>query len=176
MRQRLDFQIRWTAFPLHPETPQSGRDLADLFAAHPGYLEAMWPRLQSAADRLGVAFGKRSRTFNSRAACELAKMGRVGRLWLGSSIWRSTRPILKKGPTILPSFRSCGRRPIRCLYDSTRVSQVLQRGEQAAAVDADWERCREQGVSAIPTLVRGGEQMVGFHPLPGLEEFFSRGA
>ncbi|MBI5064136.1 MAG: DsbA family protein, partial [Desulfatitalea sp.] len=72
-QQELDLTIRWTAFPLHPETPEEGRTLDDLFAGRGVDIPAVLARLKSTAAGLGLPFTERSMTYNSRRAQELGK-------------------------------------------------------------------------------------------------------
>ena len=58
---------------MHPETPDEGQSLEQLFAGRNFNIPAMLKRLKSKADELGLAFGERSMTFNSRRAQELGK-------------------------------------------------------------------------------------------------------
>jgi len=60
-------------FPLHPETPLAGRSLATLFAGRGVDLEAMYQRMKRLMDAEGLPYGRRTHTFNSRLAQELAK-------------------------------------------------------------------------------------------------------
>ena len=65
--------IRWTAFPLHPETPPEGRTLEDLFAGRPFNIDGMLAHMKNVAEGLGLPFGNREKTYNSRMAQELGK-------------------------------------------------------------------------------------------------------
>ena len=46
--------IRWTAFPLHPETPSEGRTLEDLFAGRPINIDEMLAHMKNVAEGLGL--------------------------------------------------------------------------------------------------------------------------
>jgi len=65
--------IRWTAFPLHPETPEEGRSLEDLFAGRGVDLDEVLDRLRRVAEAEGLPLGRRKMTYNSRLAQELGK-------------------------------------------------------------------------------------------------------
>ena len=60
-------------FPLHPETPQDGLALEDLFEGRGYDLNAMYMQMKARMDAEGLAYGQRSHTYNSRLAQELAK-------------------------------------------------------------------------------------------------------
>jgi len=73
LRKNYDIEVRWTAFPLHPETPDDGMTLEELFAGKPINIKKAMARLKQVADELGLPLGERERTYNSRLAQELAK-------------------------------------------------------------------------------------------------------
>jgi len=66
--------ITWTAFPLHPKTPEEGLTLEDLFAGQNMDIPQMIAHLQKTADGLGLPFagdiptiaGKRRNSANER--------------------------------------------------------------------------------------------------------------
>ena len=74
MQNEFDIDIKWTAFPLHPETPAEGLTLEELFAGRPVDIKQVLAHLNRTAKDLGLPFGKRERTYNSRLAQELAKL------------------------------------------------------------------------------------------------------
>jgi predicted DsbA family dithiol-disulfide isomerase len=73
LKRNYDVQVRWVAFPLHPETPEDGQTLEELFGGRPVDIEGMKKRLKQVADEVGLPLGDRKKTFNSRLAQELAK-------------------------------------------------------------------------------------------------------
>ena len=66
-------QVQWTAFPLHPDTPQDGLTLQQLFAGRSVDIDRMMNHLKQVAHQLGLPLGERDKTYNSRLAQELAK-------------------------------------------------------------------------------------------------------
>ena len=72
LREEFDLEIRWRVFPLHPETPDEGLELADLFAGRYD-IDAMMQRCAEVAKEIGLPFGNRTYTYNSRRALELGK-------------------------------------------------------------------------------------------------------
>ncbi len=73
MRKNYEIEIQWRAFPLHPEIPEEGLTLEELFAGRRVDIEAMRLRLRKVAEELGLPLGNRKKTFNTRLAQELAK-------------------------------------------------------------------------------------------------------
>ena len=71
--QEYGIRIRWSCFPLHPETPPEGRELAELFAGREAMIRDMQARLLQVAAAEGLPLTTQSRTYNSRLAQELGK-------------------------------------------------------------------------------------------------------
>ena len=65
--------MKWVYFPLHPDTPLEGLPLKDLFAGRGLDLEAMHARMKGLMDAEGLPYNRRTNTYNSRLAQELAK-------------------------------------------------------------------------------------------------------
>ena len=60
-------------FPLHPETPQEGVALAELFKGRNYDPKAMAAQMRARMEAEGLPYGDRSMTYNSRLAQELGK-------------------------------------------------------------------------------------------------------
>ena len=48
--------------------------------------------------------------------------------------------------------------------------EVIEKRTHKAAVDADWEKSRQYGVTGVPTYVFGDRGVVGAQPYEALEE------
>ena len=72
LQQDVALRIVWRGFPLHPEVPEGGIELAELFAGSGFDLAAAHARLRQIAALEGVELAERSRTSNSRRAQELS--------------------------------------------------------------------------------------------------------
>ena len=151
--------VRWTAFPLHPETPAEGRTLEDLFAGRPVDVPAMRAHLRQTAARLNLPFGDRRMTFNSRRAQELGKWAeQAGR---GEDFHRAVfRAYFADGlniaelPVLTGIVEAVG-------LSGLEAQSVLTGGDYRQAVDRDWQRSRSMGITAVPTFNLGGRQLVG---------------
>ena len=73
LRKNYRVGIHWTAFPLHPETPEQGQTLEELFAGRCSDVKAAMLRIKRVADQVGLPMAERTKTYNSRLAQELAK-------------------------------------------------------------------------------------------------------
>jgi predicted DsbA family dithiol-disulfide isomerase len=162
LRRERDITLRWTLFPLHPEVPVEGMDLAELFRGRTGQLEAGKGRLKEAAAATGLPLARRDRISNSRRAQELEKWAvAMGR---GDEYRRRTfHAYFAEGKDIAM---------LEVLEEITAavglppddVWEVLTVGFFAAAVDEDWMRARQMGVTVVPFYLYGEERVVGYRP------------
>ena len=53
--------------------------------------------------------------------------------------------------------------------------EVLTAGSFAAAVDADWQRARELGITAVPSHLCAGKRLVGFAPYDDFVHLIGKG-
>jgi len=171
LQQEFGLTLRHTVFPLHPETPDAGLALAELFAGRGYDLAAMFARLQSVATELGLPLNARADTYNSRRAQELGKWaesmgkGDAFRDAVYHAYFVAGRNIALTDElaTIVTS--------IGLSADSAR--QILQDKTFAGAVDADWQRAQQIGVTAVPTLRFREQLLVGFTPYETMRRFVS---
>jgi len=161
--------VRWVPFPLHPETPEEGRELADLFVGRSVDVPAMLGRLRAVARGLGLPWGDRTRTYNSRRAQELGKWAEMeGR---GDAFRAGVfRAYFAEGRNIglvaeLEHVVDGAGLPVE------KVRAVLEEGQFSAAVDRDWAAAKGRGISAVPTHVWRGHGSAGYLAYPALRAF-----
>ena len=53
------------------------------------------------------------------------------------------------------------------------AKEVLQARRFREAVDADWEKARQYGITGVPTFVSGGRGVIGAQPYQALEQLVS---
>jgi predicted DsbA family dithiol-disulfide isomerase len=153
-------------FPLHPDTPAEGRSLEELFRGRNVDMQAAHMRLQALMDAEGLPYRRRTHTYNSRLAQELAK-------------WAETKPggevihdalfkaYFVDGRNIGDSFvlvdvaRSVG-------LPADEAADALTERRYRTDVDADWAKSREYGVTGVPTFVSGRRGVVGAQPYEAL--------
>lgn len=149
-------------FPLHPDTPQEGKSLEDLFAGRGMDLKASYNRMKGLMDAEGLPYGERSHTYNSRLAQELGK-------------WADTQPGGEKLHDALYRGYFVDRRNIgdaEVLLDIVQAvglpveaaREVLETRSFKQAVDADWAKSHQYGVTGVPTFVAGRQGVVGAQP------------
>jgi predicted DsbA family dithiol-disulfide isomerase len=157
------------AFPLHPETPEAGQSLEELFKGRDMDIPAMLARLQQVASAEGLPFGERTMTYNSRLAQELGKWAEE--MGAGDCFHHKVfEAYFAEGKNIglleelTAVARACGLSP-----EEAREVLVLRKYQKA--VDQDWERSRRMGIRAVPSFYNGREVLVGAQPLEALERF-----
>jgi predicted DsbA family dithiol-disulfide isomerase len=159
-------------FPLHPETPNEGVSLEELFAGRNIDVEAMYARMKSLMDEEGLPYSKRTHTYNSRLAQELGK-------------WADTQP---GGEAIHDALfkayfvegRNIG--DVETLVEiaasvglpAEDARRVLADRTFSAAIDADWRKSRAYGITGVPTFVAGGYGVVGAQPYEVLERLIEK--
>ena len=78
-----------------------------------------------------------------------------------------TRPVTSWNGRVASSFPAAAT-PMR--VNDFCVSEVLGGHTIMAAVDADWDKSRQYGVTGVPTYVAGGYGVVGAQPYEVLEK------
>ncbi len=168
MQKNFEVEIQWKAFPLHPETPEEGLTLEELFADRDIDIPQVMARLKKAAKELGLPLGERKKTYNSRLAQELGKWAETRgrgdefhdaafRAYFvdGKNIAKSDTLIALAGAVGLPE---------------KEAGEILQRRAFREAVDSDWTLCKRLGISAVPTFVLDHQSLVGAQPYEALEQ------
>ena len=162
MQNEFDIDIKWTAFPLHPETPEEGLTLEELFAGRPVDIKQVLANLNRTARDLGLPFGKREKTFNSRLAQELGKLAEkqgYGERFHMAAFRAYFADGLNIGlqSTLVDLGASVG-------LSEGQVLEVLEKRTFEEAVDQDWMRSYQLGVKAVPTFMINGMSLVGAQP------------
>jgi predicted DsbA family dithiol-disulfide isomerase len=162
LRQEHGVKVQWVHFPLHPETPQEGRSLEDLFRGRGYDVAKMQAQMRARMEAEGLPYGDRRMTYNSRLAQELGK-------------WADTQPggeaihdalfkayfvdglNIGESKVLLEVAKSVG-------LDEAKAREVLETRSYKDAVDADWDKSRQYGVTGVPTFVAGRQGVVGAQP------------
>jgi predicted DsbA family dithiol-disulfide isomerase len=173
LQQEFDIEIRWTAFPLHPETPREGVTLEELFAGRPINIEQVRDHLTRVAAELGLPFGRREKTYNSRLAQELGKLAE--KLGYGAQFHMAAfKSYFADGlnigleSTLMELGTSVG-------LSADQVRDALENRTFKAAVDEDWNRSHQMGVTAVPTFIMNGLSLVGAQPHEKLVQLMEAG-
>lgn len=145
-----------------------GQSLEELFAGRGVDIDAMYTRMKGLMEAEGLPYGKRTHTYNSRLAQELGK-------------WADTKPDGDKIHDALyrayfVDAKNIG--DVDILVDVAKsvglpedeAREVLEQRTYKSAVDTDWTKSRQFGVTGVPTFAAGGYGVVGAQPYEALEE------
>lgn len=167
---RLDVVYRH--FPLHPEIPPEGMDLADLFAGREEELVTMRERLETAMDDAGLPYGDRTRTYNSRLAQELAAWAdtREDGCAIHDALFRAyfVRNENLADPDVLVSVAESVGLP------TDEARRVVEERRYRDEVTRDWEHSRQLGLRGVPAYVADRYYVVGAQPYEVLAEMVTK--
>lgn len=168
LQETYDIEVKLTHFPLHPDTPEEGREMAGFYAERGLDPEQMYLQMKERMDAEGLPYGRRTHTYNSRLAQELGK-------------WADTQD---DGDKLHDAFYRAyfvdGRNigdpdvlldvvgAVGLSVDDAR--KVIEDRSFKNAVDQDWAKSRQVGVTGVPTFVSGQYGVVGAQPYESLEK------
>jgi len=171
LQKEYDIQIRWIAFPLHPETPEEGLTLEELFAGRNIDIDKARERLRQVARELGMPLGERKMTFNSRLAQELGKWAESK--GVGDKFHRAVFNAyfveginIGKTDELVRLSKSLG-------FPEEEAREVLKSRRYKEEVDSDWNYCYAQGITAVPTFSIDHQKVVGFQPYETLDQLLN---
>ena len=168
LKEQYGLSLRWTHFPLHPETPDSGLTLEELFRGRGYDIEAMKQRMSGLMAEENLPYGNRSHTYNSRLAQELSKWGES--FPEGEALNRKLFEAyfveglnLAEAEVLLDVTEATG-------LSRKAAEEVIRERRFRNAVDADWRRAHELGVTGVPTFFSGTSGLVGAQNYEALEQ------
>jgi predicted DsbA family dithiol-disulfide isomerase len=173
LKANYGLNVKFTPFPLHPETPEEGKPRA----ANP----ARDARMKALMDQEGLPYNsERGMTYNSRLAQELAKWAESkGKGYeIHDPLFRAFFVEVKNigdGEVLAKIAKSVG-------LPADEALDALASRSFKKAVDDDWRRCAELSVNAVPTFVVGPSTslrtrryaLVGAHPYEELEKLVAK--
>lgn len=173
LREDYGVRLKYTLFPLHPETPDEGVTLEELFAGRGFDVGAAQRRLAELMKEEGLPFGPRTKTYNSRLAQELAKWAesQEGGDGIHDALYRAYFVHglnIAKSDSLISVVRELG-------LDEDEARRVLASRQYESVVDEDWQRCRRLGVTAVPTFIVGSRAVVGAQPYEVLKSLVMTG-
>jgi predicted DsbA family dithiol-disulfide isomerase len=167
LKATFDIDVKFIQFPLHPDTPQQGLTLEQLFAGRQIDIAAAQDLMKQLMAAEDLPYGERTMTYNSRLAQELAKWAesQSGGELIHDALFKA---YFVDGTNIsLADNLVTVAEQVGLNVDQAR--EVLASRQSRDAVDADWQRCRELGVTGVPTFTVGGRGVVGAQPYEVLE-------
>jgi predicted DsbA family dithiol-disulfide isomerase len=173
LRQTYDIEPVLVHFPLHPDTPQEGREMAGWYRHRGRDPEQMYQEMKARMDAEGLPYGKRTHSYNSRLAQELGK-------------WADTQP--GGGATYhdaayrayFVDCRNIGDAAVlldlvgKVGLDPVEATKVLEERRFKDAVDADWQKSATYGVTGVPTFVAARYGVVGAQPYEVLAQLVEK--
>ena len=164
--------MEWVYFPLHPNTPAEGLLLTELFKGRGFDLEAMHARMKGLMDMEGLPYERRTHTYNSRLAQELAKWAdsQPGFEGIHQALYRAYFVEGKNigDPRVLVDIAK------RTGLPEDEARTVIDERTFKDLVDLDWEKARRYGITGVPSFVAGNTKVVGAQPYEVLAEYFGR--
>ncbi len=129
----------------------------------------MMVRLREKATELGLPFGERKKTYNSRLAQELsfwAEGKGKGELFHKAAFhaYFAEGKNIAKIPVLVELAASVG-------LPAEEAAKVLSKRLLKQAVDEDWNLARVMGILAVPTFVIDSDRLVGAQPYNVLARF-----
>jgi predicted DsbA family dithiol-disulfide isomerase len=171
LRSTFAIGIEFKQFPLHPDTPEDGLTLEELFAGRDIDIPSAQARMKHLMAEEGLPFGQRTMTYNSRLAQELAKWAdsRAEGQRIHDALFHAyfvDNVNLAKVENLIAVAERAGLPP----EDARRV---LTERQFRVAVDADWQRAADLGITGVPTFVIGSRGLIGAQPYEQLAAFVS---
>ncbi|THB74779.1 MAG: DsbA family oxidoreductase [Desulfobulbaceae bacterium] len=169
LHNEFDLEFIWRSFPLHPETPEEGQKLDIIYARYPYPIEDMKEHLCRNARALDLPYGDRTMTYNSRLAQELGlwaqdqQRGDAFHLAAFRAYFASGKNLSDK--TVLLELAQ------QAELDLGEAERVVEERTYSDAVDRDWQRAEDLGITAVPTLVIGEDKLVGAQEYRSMANF-----
>jgi predicted DsbA family dithiol-disulfide isomerase len=168
LRKEHGVTIKWVHFPLHPDTPIEGKSLADLFAGRGFDIAKKQAEMRERMEAEGLPYGNRTHTYNSRLAQEIGAWAdtQPGGDAIHDAIFRAyfvDGKNIGDKDVLADLAKSVG-------LDRAAALKVLEDRSFKEAVDADWDKSRQYGVTGVPTFVAGRHGVVGAQPYEALEQ------
>jgi predicted DsbA family dithiol-disulfide isomerase len=168
LRKEHGVKVKWVHFPLHPETPAEGRSLEDLFAGRGYDIPKMQAQMRARMEAEGLPYGTRTMTYNSRLAQELGAWAdtQPGGEAIHDAMFRAYFVDAKNigDPKVLVEIATAVGLP------ADKAREVIEKRTHKEAIDADWQKSHQYGVTGVPTFVAGQRGVVGAQPYEALEE------
>ena len=129
----------------------------------------MLAHLKTIADAEGLPFGDRTKTYNSRPAQELAKWAESqgkGDVFHEAAF----RAYFADGKNIA-KMENLLDIAVSVSLNPDEAGKIIEERTYQEAVDADWQRAYQLGITAVPTFLYGENRLVGAQSYKTLKEF-----
>ena len=159
IKQAFIINVKLLHFPLHPETPLEGRELKDLFNCELEEIDNKNSHMRMLMKNEGLPFSDRTHTYNSRLAQEIGAWAETqnGGERIHDKFYEAyfvEGRNLADADVILNVVAKAGLNP-----EDARI--VLEERQFKTAVDKDWSKSYQYGITGVPTFVIAGKGLVG---------------
>tara|TARA_R110002072_G_scaffold14107_7_gene58841 strand:+ start:9474 stop:10028 length:555 start_codon:yes stop_codon:yes gene_type:complete len=172
LQENYNVDVKFVHFPLHPDTPAEGTEMAGFYAQRGLDPDKMYSDMKERMDAEGLPYGRRTHTYNSRLAQELGKWADTlddGEK-LHDALYRAYFVDSKNIGDVDVLLEVVG--SVGLSVEDAR--DVLENRTFQQAVDADWQKSQQYGVTGVPTYVAGGYGVVGAQPYEALEQLMKQ--
>ena len=142
--------------------------LEELFKGRGLDLPAAMGRLEKVAAELGLPWGRRTRTYNSRRAQELGKWAEAS--GQGDEFHMAVFHAYFVDGRNIADISVLKEIVGKIGLDGRTAEQVLAEKTFKEAVDHDWEYSRTCGITAVPTFMVDGRRVIGAQPYQALAD------
>ncbi len=142
--------------------------LEELFKGRGIDLPSSMEHLKKVATELGLPWGMRTRTYNSRRAQELGKWAEA--LGQGDAFHTAVFQAYFGDGKNIADISVLQEITETIGLDGRMAEQTLAERTFKAAVDRDWDYSRTCGITAVPTFKVDGLKVVGAQPYQALED------
>jgi len=129
----------------------------------------MLAHLKKTADGLGLPFGERPNTYNSRRAQEIGKWAES--LERGDQFHHAAFAAYFADGRNLADLEVLADIAAAAGLPGEGVEQVIETGRFSPTVDADWQRSGQLGIQVVPTFHANGRKMEGAKSSEALLKF-----
>lgn len=168
IRKEYDVDIIWRAFPLHPDLPDEGMPIEELFGFNIPLMTEKMQKLEQMAAAHGLPLAERKTISDTRKAQELAK-------------WVETQEYLTEYHQHMARAYFADARDIsdidvladiigQCGLSPEDARRIIRTGEYGKAVDDNWELSERLGIMTAPTYILGVSRLAGSHSYKSLKD------
>jgi predicted DsbA family dithiol-disulfide isomerase len=143
-----------------------------MFAGRGYDIPKMQAQMRARMEAEGLPYGNRSMTYNSRLAQELGAWAdtQPGGEAIHDALFRAYFVDVRNigDPEVLVEIA------VSVGLPAEGAREVLEKRTHKAAIDADWEKSHQYGVTGVPTFVIGKHGVVGAQPYEALEQLVAQ--
>jgi len=164
-----EVEVRWSPFPLHPDTPKEGLLLESFLGPN---LDAVHERLYGLMDELGLEHCDRTMTYNSRLAQELG-------MWADDQVASNKAKAFHRAlyrAYFAKDQNLANKQVLMDVVDATGLDvssaeKVINERSYSDNVDGAWARARQLQISGVPSFIAGSYMATGFQPYEEVLKF-----